>query len=246
MRFWFDMEGVTPREPYFYSAEFFEDIRSKIDLTDDEVAILKDGLERAALVWQKTKHAEESEPDPNAYSKKLDRLYRHTNAAAESLRAMPEEVWHVLERCIDFWEEYEQPPSVSSTGCEAAGDCRFTISGGCKNSSDKKPTSITPDALAGLLEDISWLAERPQLLFPPKKGPRSNFPLMMWLCKIATVWDGKLNRRFVRGYSTNGQSNSDATILCVTAYNVLDPKVPPSRVENEMKKLISRSRGKFV
>jgi hypothetical protein len=79
-------------------------------------------------------------------------------------------------------------------------------------------------------------------IVPHPRGPKEDDDLKFWLGHIRNLWVDFLNRRFTRDVTNEGQPISEAARFCVRACQLVDPKTPPSRILNEMKKIITEDR----
>jgi hypothetical protein len=72
---------------------------------------------------------------------------------------------------------------------------------------------------------------------------RSSEALCRWAANIQFYWVNHFGRNFTLD-SLKGQPQSDAARFCCDAFKVIDPKVPPSKVQGSMKKVIARKKKK--
>ncbi len=227
----------------YYSDEFIGNIAAELNLNKQEAIVLWTGLENAALRWHQNR--DNPQIDPRDFDKELNKLARASNQIAETIRSMPDEVWELLKGNWDACGEFHYPPHISFSWNPFLKLDELTITSDGRPDWGDRVVSIDAGDLISLMTGLEWLANQPGYLCRRKKGPQPNMLLRNWLPEIAVLWRNELGRQFVRGHHINGENCSDAYILCVSAYDVLDSDTPASRIENEMKKLIKFSRGGF-
>lgn len=75
-------------------------------------------------------------------------------------------------------------------------------------------------------------------IMSPGRGRRASRALGEWMASIHRLWTEELGQSFTQGSQSDGSPTTRASAFCVEAFKVLDPKMPPQRVHNEMRKRI--------
>lgn len=75
-------------------------------------------------------------------------------------------------------------------------------------------------------------------------GPRFDLSMTMWITNVAIMWTEKLGRPFTRDTTSKGDPLTEAAQFCIDAFHPISPSTPNSKILNEMKKHITKSRKK--
>lgn len=236
----FDPRDIEAREFEPYEEQHFAWLKRALQLTEQECGALKVGLRRSAQDWQFERLSLGRISAVEA--KEFENLFKALRTTVIKLENVETESWRRLQEYYGHYIGHRDSPNLIFNDF----DPRYPEIALKLEFDPTKREGISScglDDLAAILHDLSEIVGFGSSRFRQPKGPKRNYSLMNWLLSIASIWESNLGRRFTRHFHKNGEPISEAAILSLYAYQVLDPSIKPSDIDREMKEIIRVRNG---
>ncbi|WP_371157530.1 hypothetical protein [Jannaschia sp. 2305UL9-9] len=235
----FDPREIAVQNFEPYDKADFARLRETLALTDAESAALNTGLRRAAKNWEFQRLA--LGRLSAAETKEFGKLFSALATTISSLKNIDLDSWRRLESCYSYYEGHEDSANLSFLDDDWRADVFLTLK--YDPSDPDRRCSYDLHELKTVLRDLSTIVEFGAVRWSEPRGPKPNRDLSLWLREIARVWEEDVGRRFTRQFHNGGEPISEAAVLSLYAYRVLDPSIRPSDIEREMKDVIRIRNG---
>lgn len=200
---------------------------------------LKERLEDAAMVYRNWRHNWDTAPRPGVMK-----------AAINEIEKLATELHDRLENLDSSTAQYLWYPEIELHLLSHQSEItktRFghTIRRWTDENGDINWSYLEGRDLFETLEIVlAYCAEAKKTIGKDKGGPRPGLALRIWAVNAETIWEELFQRPFTLDYD-KGRPVSEAARFAVDAFKTIDPKVPPSRVMNAMKKVIASRRKRI-
>lgn len=226
-----------------YSETFLARLFERYKIDEQHHWFTRGMLEYAAKNWQV---ATTERLTPKERRNLLLNLLKAVEAFQAELSAMPSGLWQAMMDAPDFEIRnefhshlYQQYEEAYHAGHRLQGEDTDLE----PPDAYLVPVEVNQKALRNELTCVaqsitSLLSHSPEV----KRGMPSNDDLRVWVRTISDLWTDHLHRPFTRDVAPNGEPVSEAARFCVDVFHEVEPSVPPSRVLNAMKQVISERR----
>ncbi|UWQ19283.1 hypothetical protein [Jannaschia sp. M317] len=223
-----------------YNQDHFAWLRETLKLTEAESVALEAGLKSAAKDWKYRclGLGRLSAAETKAFTK----LSKALAATVESLKDVELDSWRRLQSCHAAHLGHQYSANLSfSNDDDWRPDVSLTLE---YDPSDlHRRGSYDLDELNVVLDNLLSVVDIGTVRWSGPRGPKPNDDLPPWLRRIAWVWEKDVGRRFTRQFHGDGEPISEAAVLSLYAYRVLDPSIRSSDIDREMKEVIRVRNG---
>jgi hypothetical protein len=215
-----------------YSARDIEQLAKTFKIDSAQHAILKDGLESAGNIYRTYKINHDDIPGSAEVKAALDEIETLATKLKDRLKNLDDvTAWRFWRPEIEVSDLVSHSEVIRTSYGHSIE--RITISEG-----DRLVIRLEPEHLLESLEIITNYAKSAHNAVPIDKGGRpESEALRIWMINIRNLWTDHLGRRFTRAID-QGIPTSEAANFCIVAFRNIEPKAPPSRVTNAMRKVI--------
>ena len=221
-----------------YTQEAFSALCETFGIPADVHDELRQSLEDCAAIWRRFRLAEEPRPPAHHVRQELKTLAKQAAKLTASYDALSDDA----RRALTMMQEQHAMRGVPQALTMASPPYPYLHMPSGASFNEALLAELSD--IARLVEGLRAVAEdASDWVTPQKAGTRRSEALRMWMANAHLIWTRLLGRPFTRDSLSNGEPISEAARFCVAAFAPVDPDTPKTRIDHEMRQLISRLRS---
>ncbi len=224
----------------FYSPEAIVALCSEFKVKRELQKELQDRLEGAAKAWSWNDRRKDGEDQtPAKVKSELLNVSKVSQRLLTSLDQLGAVSTHELQR------RYKSPNPLVSIGIlNGENKSNGHVLAIPNNDGSQGAITLQYEDVYTIIEALVGISANAADVRSGIKGVKRDEALRIWMINIEAIWTEVLNRKFSRDVTADGSPISEAACFCVASFQYISPETPQSRVLNEMKLCIQRTRKK--